>query len=452
MSQPVIEKRNVASKSLADCATLQGAHLIGARMDGFTARPFPGLFEDEVVRGPENLAVIYKDDTLTFAELNARANQLAHYLKSLGAGAETLVGICVERSLDMAVGVLGILKAGAAYLPLDPEYPSARLAFMLDDARPALVVTNSKLADLVSVDSARVVLLDSDGCEIAKQSETNLAEAPSPHDLAYVIYTSGSTGKPKGAMITHGNLANYLLALDYELQITSDDSYLHTASIAFSSSRRQLLLPLSRGAAVIIATSDQRKDPLALFAMIKQRGVTVMDAVPSFWRNCIAVLASLDHETRAPVLDNNLRLMLSASEPLLSDIPRSWFAEFGHPGRHVHMFGQTETAGIVALYHVPSEVSADTRIVPIGRPIANTEIFILDEEQRPCPIGVAGEMYIGGAGVGRGYLNHAELTSAKFIAHPFSNEPGARLYRTGDWARLNSEGQIESAGRRDQQV
>jgi amino acid adenylation domain-containing protein len=452
MPQTVNEKRNLVIEPLADAATLQArAHLRGTRMDHFTERPFSRLFEEQVSSAPNQPAVIYENETLTFAELNARANQLARYLQSLGAGAESLIGICVERSLDMAVGILGILKSGAAYLPLDPEYPQERLAFMVDDARPSLVLTKSTLADLVSGKAARAVLLDSDRARISEQSTANLSAAPRPDDLAYVIYTSGSTGKPKGVMITHGNLANYLLALDHELQITREDLCLHTASIAFSSSRRQLMLPLSQGATVVIATSEQRKDPLALFAMIKQRGVTIMDAVPSFWRNCTAVLANLDGETRSRLLDNKLRLMLSASEPLLSDIPRTWAAEFRHPARHVHMFGQTETAGIVALYRVPSDIGG-ARAVPVGRPIANSEIFILDEGQRPCPLGVAGELYIGGAGVGRGYLNSADQTSAKFIAHPFSDRPGARLYRTGDWARLNADGQIEFVGRRDQQV
>ena len=445
MPQPVTEKQNLEIEPLADAAKL-----CGVRMDHFSRRPFSRLFEEQVSSAPHQAAVICENEELTFAELNKRANQLARYLQSLGAGAESLIGICVERSLDMAIGILGILKSGAAYLPLDPEYPRERLAFMVGDARPALVLTKSKLAYLVTGMATRV-LLDGDRDRISEQSETNLSDAPRPDDLAYVIYTSGSTGKPKGVMITHGNLANYLLALDHELQITRDDRYLHTASIAFSSSRRQLMLPLSQGATVVIATSEQRRDPLALFKMIRHRGVTVMDAVPSFWRNCTAVLANLDDETRSRLLDNQLRLMLSASEPLLFDIPRTWASEFRHPARHVHMFGQTETAGIVALYRVPSDIGG-AGAVPVGRPIANSEIFILDEAQLPCPVGVAGELYIGGAGVGRGYLNSAEQTSVKFIAHPFSDTPGTRLYRTGDWARLNAGGQIEFVGRRDQQV
>jgi amino acid adenylation domain-containing protein len=452
MPQTVTGKKNLGIEPLSDAdALLPGAHLRGARMDHFAERLFSRLFEEQVSSAPNQPAVIYENETLTFTELNARANQLARHLQSLGAGAESLIGICVERSPDMAVGILGILKSGAAYLPLDPEYPQERLAFMLDDARPSLVLTKSTNPPKGKRHQARAVLLDQDWPAISENRDTNLADAPRPDDLAYVIYTSGSTGKPKGVMITHGNLANYLLALDRELQITRDDFYLHTASIAFSSSRRQLMLPLSQGATVVIATSGQRKDPLALFAMIKQRGVTIMDAVPSFWRNCTAVLASLDPETRSRLIDNKLRLMLSASEPLLSDIPRTWASEFGHSARHVHMFGQTETAGIVALYRVPSDIGG-ARAVPVGRPIANSEIFILDEAERPCPLGVAGELYIGGAGVGRGYLNSAAQTSAKFIAHPFTDTPGARLYRTGDWARLNADGQIEFLGRRDQQV
>src|SRR5437879_8929933 len=229
-------------------------------------------------------------------------------------------------------------------------------------------------------------------------------------------------------MITHRNLSNYLLALNNELRISCDDVYLHTASIAFSSSRRQLMLPLSQGAAVVIANSEGRKDPLALSAMIKEAGVPVMDGVPSFWRNCTTILANLDDEERTRLLDNQLRLILSASEPLLSDIPQKWLRKFQHPARHVHMFGQTETAGIVCLYRIPEQLDDENiEIIPIGTPIANTEIYVLDEQQRLCDIGEAGELYIGGAGVGRGYLNCSELNAQKCVPHPFSEQTGARL-------------------------
>jgi amino acid adenylation domain-containing protein len=488
MSNPKIEISRLAPKTTSDVISSSPAQLRGPGIAHFAERPFPRLFEDQVAQEPDKTAVFCDRETLTFGELNARANQLARHLRSLGVGSESLVGICIDRSLEMAIGIIGILKAGGAYLPLDPEYPTERLAFMLADAQPMLVLTRSNLEKRLprkfqsqdhpplplgeelgvraydttdphpnppqkgEGNEPRTVLLDQDWPTISGESNANLSDRPSPDDLAYVIYTSGSTGRPKGAMITHRNLANYLLALNHELKLGRDDLYLHTASIAFSSSRRQLMLPLSQGAGVVIANSEERKDPLALFAMIKERRVTVMDAVPSFWRNCTTILASLDDEERESLLANQLRLILSASEPLLSDIPQMWIRRFQHPARHVHMFGQTETAGIVCLYHIPEQLDENLEIIPIGAPIANTEIYILDERRRLCDIGEAGELYIGGAGVGRGYLNRSELTAQKFIPHPFNQQSCARLYRTGDWARVREDGQIEFAGRRDQQV
>lgn len=452
MSQANFETDRLDAHTPFDTLQTPPSRLTGVRMSHFTERAFPELFEAQVARQPARIALTCDNQSLTYAELNARANQLAAHLKLMGVERDTLVAICIDRSLEMAIGIIGILKAGGAYLPLDPEYPTERLAFMLADAQPALVLTKTKLAAPLSGAHSRLVLLDQDWPVISQNTTANPSDVPSAKDLAYVIYTSGSTGKPKGVMITHGNLANYLCALNNELQISADDRYLHTASIAFSSSRRQLMLPLSQGATVVLATSEQRKDPTALLEMVKQSGITVMDAVPSFWRNCTAILTGLSIADRERLLDNQLRLMLSASEPLLSDIPHTWSAEFGHPARHVHMFGQTETAGIVSLYRVPEDLADEVCVVPIGSPIANTEIFVLDEELRPCPVGVAGELYIGGAGVGRGYLNLPILTAEKFVPHPFNEESGARLYRTGDWARLNSENQIEFTGRQDQQV
>jgi amino acid adenylation domain-containing protein len=421
------------------------AELRGEQLPHFVERSVTPLFEEQVITNPEAPAVICDGHWLTYGELNARANQLARHLRALNVARESLVGICIDRSVDMAIGILGILKAGAAYLPLDPDYPSERLAFMIKDARPAVVLTKSNLVDQFDQQN-RIVFLDREAADIAKNSTSNLDEPPAASDLAYVIYTSGSTGHPKGVMIEHGNLANYLHALNHQLRIAASDRYLHTASIAFSSSRRQLLLPLSRGAAVAIANADQRKDPIALFRMIKDQRVTVMDAVPSFWRNCTTILEGLDETERAELLDNRLRLMLSASEPLLAQIPQTWMARFNHPAEHVHMFGQTETAGIVCLYRISRDFNREG-YVPIGSPIANTEIRILDESGQPCAIGEAGEVYIGGAGVGRGYLHRPELTAEKFV-----EINGSRLYRTGDWARLLGDGRIEFAGRRDHQI
>ncbi len=430
-------------------------HCAGPRIDSFLKTTFVQLFEEKVTSHGHRRAVIAGNETLSYAELNARANQLARHLRTMGATRETLVGICIDRSLDMAVGILAILKSGAGYLPIDPDYPTERLRWMLKDSGVSLVVTNEALQHTLSSGSARLIAVDAERSLVDAYETANLKGGPAPGDIAYVIYTSGSTGEPKGVMIEHASLANYVLALNHELGIEASDRYLHTASIAFSSSRRQLLLPLSQGATVVIAGSDQRKDPVALFEMIKRESVTVMDAVPSFWRTCTAMLRTLPERERTQLLDNQLRLMLSASEPLLSDIPRTWLHQFGHKARHVHMFGQTETAGIVCLHKISvNDIATDNDIdvVPVGRPIANTEIYILDEQQQPVAPGTVGELYIGGVGVSRGYLHRPDLTAAKFIAHPFTDTTGARLYRSGDWARLNAAGEIECVGRQDSQI
>jgi len=445
-----IENLSLESTSTARGPVAGSSQCFGPRMNQFLRQTFPQLFAEQVRRDPGQVAVFSGDAELTYGELNAKANQLARVLRDRGVGRESLVGICIDRSLDMAVGILGILKAGAAYLPLDPDYPEVRLAWLLTDSKVSLVVTKTGLDTRLSTTTVKLILLDACNSQISGNSTADLDEQPEPGDLAYVIYTSGSTGDPKGVMIEHANLANYLLALQLELQLDHTDRYLHTASISFSSSRRQLLLPLSLGATVVVATSEQRKDPLALFAMIKQREVTVMDAVPSFWRNCTDVLVSLDEHTRSTLLDNRLRLMLSASEPLLSDIPQTWMHGFAHPAQHVHMFGQTETAGIVCVYRIPEEDKVQVTAIPIGEPIANTEIYILDEHGQPVPPGTPGELYIGGAGVGRGYLNRPDVSAQKFIEH--SHNGPARLYRTGDFARLTKAGIIEYVGRQDSQV
>ncbi|MEC4813297.1 MAG: amino acid adenylation domain-containing protein [Scytonema sp. PMC 1069.18] len=426
------------------------------------------LFEQLVQRKPDAIALVFEDHRLTYQQLNSRANQLAHYLRTLGVGSEVLVGICVERSLDMVVGLLGILKAGGAYVPLDPSYPKERSAFMLQNSQPLVLLTQESLISELPEHTAQVVCFDKDWHSIAQHSEENLHLTTTPDNLAYVIYTSGSTGKPKGVQVTHANLCHYAQGMGRSLEIVAEDIYLHTASIAFSSSVRQLMVPLAQGATVKIANSEQRKDPRALLAAIKQHNVTVIDIVPSYWRNCIHTLNDLDIETRQALLDNKLRLIVSASEPLLSDIPKQWRFGFKHPARLINMFGQTETCGIVATYPISIQEDERVKIVPLGRPIANTQIYLLDEHLQPVPIGVPGEIYIGGLGLARGYLNRAELTIEKFISNPFrtvedrspkqeakaySSVPTSqRLYKAGDLARFLPDGSIEFLGRRDYQV
>ncbi|WP_254173999.1 amino acid adenylation domain-containing protein [Planktothrix pseudagardhii] len=410
------------------------------------------LFEEQVERSPDAIAVVFEGEQLTYQDLNQRANRIAHHLKTLGVEPEVLVGIYVDRSLEMVVSLLGILKTGGAYVPLDPSYPKERLAFMLQNSQPKVLLTQECLITELPEHTAQVVCLDTDRHLIAQHSEENLNQTATVANLAYVIYTSGSTGKPKGVQVTHANLCHYAQAMSQVLNITAEDVYLHTASIAFSSSVRQLIVPLASGATVKIATSEQRKDPQSLFTTIKQHSVTVIDIVPSYWRNCIHTLASLEPVTKQALLDNKLRLIVSASEPLLSDLPTQWTFGFQHKARLINMFGQTETCGIVATYPIPAQQDEPIKIVPIGRPITNTQIYLLDCHLQPVPVGVPGEVHIGGFGLARGYLNSPELTKEKFIPNPFSQEEGTRLYKTGDNARYLPDGNIEFLGRLDRQV
>jgi amino acid adenylation domain-containing protein len=408
------------------------------------------LFEEQAARTPDNVALVFKDQKLTYAELNRRANQLAHYLQQLGTGPEVLVALCVERSLEMAVGVLGILKAGGAYVPLDPAYPKERLAFILQDAQPSLLLTQENLE--LPEHAVPVVCFNQNWSSTGQQAEENLEITAKAANLAYVIYTSGSTGVPKGVRVAHANLCHYVQAMRRALGVKAKDVYLHTASIAFSSSVRQLMVPLTEGATVKIATPEQKKDPLALFEGIKSHEVTIIDIVPSYWRNCIYALTHLAPESRKALLHNKLRLILSASEALLSDIPTSWTFGLKHQERSINMFGQTETSGIVAVYPIPAEPDNQAKVIPVGQPIANTQIYLLDRHLKPVPIGVPGEVYIGGLGLAQGYFNRPDLTAEKFIPDPFGNEPGARLYETGDLGRYQPDGNIEFLGRSDYQV
>ncbi|EKE99927.1 MULTISPECIES: non-ribosomal peptide synthetase [unclassified Tolypothrix] len=408
------------------------------------------LFEEQVAKTPDQIAIAFAEQQLTYRELNNRANQIAHRLQQLGVGAEVLVGLCVERSLDFVLGILGILKAGGAYVPLDPTYPQERLAYMLQNSQPKVLLTKEFLIKDLPNHSAQVVCLDKDSDLITQQPIENLHQTAVAANLAYVIYTSGSTGTPKGVRVTHANLCHYVQAMQTALGIVAADKYLHTASIAFSSSVRQLMVPLTKGATIVIATSEQRKDPLTLFAEIKQQQVTVIDIVPSYWRNCNHLLSSLKPEVRTNLLDNKLRLIVSASEPLLSDICTQWRFGLQHNASLINMFGQTETCGIVAVN--PIAHNDQIKIVPLGRPIANTQIYILDKYLQPVPMGVAGELYIGGLGIGQGYLHRPDLTAERFIPNPFSEEGGTRLYKTGDLGRYLPDGKVEFIGRSDYQV
>jgi amino acid adenylation domain-containing protein/FkbM family methyltransferase len=410
------------------------------------------LFEEQAARAPRQLAVACRGAQMTYAELNSRANQLARRLRTLGVGPDTVVAISVVRSLEMVVGILGVLKAGGAYVPLDPAYPKERLEFMIADSRPAIFLTHSHLVKDLPDCEAPKLLLDAISYATRNGSTENLSSEHRANDLAYVIYTSGSTGKPKGVMITHGNLGRYVQSMRSATDVSPSDVYLHTASISFSSSVRQLLLPLSVGATVVVATTDEIRDPIALFTTIKQLGVTVIDLVPSYWRNCVDALKSVEPATRTDLLENNLRLVLSASEPLLSDVPRAWKFELNHQAQLINMFGQTETTGIVTTQEIVPRDENNVNIVPIGKPIDGVRIYLLNSQLKPVETSDSGEICIGGPMVGLGYLNQPELTAEKFPHDPFAENSAARLYRTGDRGRLRSDGTLEFQGRIDHQV
>lgn len=442
--------------------------LMGKRSEATDFMGAHQRFEEQALRNPAQMAVACGTNRLSYLELNERANQLAVSLRALRVGPNSLVAIALERSVEMAVAILATLKAGAAYLPLDPAYPVERLAFMLEDSKPQVLLTRSETRSQMPEHTGRTLLLDEltlgekrPSHSVNGNAASNHGGARSSEDLAYVIYTSGSTGQPKGVMITHGNLGSYVESMRAAVGIKNSDVYLHTASISFSSSVRQLMLPLSVGASVVIATTDEIIDPRALFEVVKRRRVTVIDIVPSYWRSCIGALESLPTSSRARLLDNSLRLILSASEPLLSDLPRAWRNTLGHQAEIINMFGQTETAGIVATYPISVNGEMGIDVVPIGRPVNDVKLYLLDNRQAPVPAGVPGEICLGGPTVGRGYLNQPKLTAEKFVHDPFgpfapfapfSETGAARLYRTGDLGRLRIDGTLEFVGRIDSQV
>lgn len=391
------------------------------------------LFESQVERTPDAVAVVFEGQKLTYRELNVKANQLAHYLRSIGVRPEVLVGICVERSFDMIVGILGILKAGGAYVPLDPTYPHERLAFMLEDSSVPVLLTQARLVKSLPKHQARIVCLDTDWEIIERQSEANLISEVKLDNLAYVIYTSGSTGKPKGVAIEHRNA---VALLDWAKQVFNPDDLagvLASTSICFDLSVFELFVPLSWGGKVILA-----ENALHLPALSAALDVTLINTVPS----AIAELLRMDG------IPSSVRTVNLAGEPLPNKLVQQVY-EHNTVQKVFNLYGPSEDT-TYSTYTLVKKGGNEPP--PIGRPIANTQVYILDAQKQLVPIGVPGELYIGGAGLARGYLNRPELTADRFIPNPFSNESGSRLYKTGDLARYLPDGNIEFLGRIDHQV
>jgi amino acid adenylation domain-containing protein/non-ribosomal peptide synthase protein (TIGR01720 family) len=395
-------------------------------------RTFVDLFEEQVARAPDALAAVFEGAQLTYSELNSRANQLARHLRALGVGPEVLVGLCADRSLEMVVGVLAILKAGAAYVPLDPSYPRDRLALMLQDARVSVLVGQESLLASLPHDSALIVELDDPRAFLAYPSQ-NLAPLARPENLAYVIFTSGSTGRPKGVGVAHRGLCNLVTAQALAFDLGPRDRVLQVASLSFDASIWEIAMALGRGAALHLVPRHTLLSTAELAEAIQSRGITAATFPPS-------LLSTLPPEKLT-----GMQTLVVAGEACSQELAARWA-----PGRRFYnAYGPSETT-VCATIH-PCAVN-ETTAPPIGHPIANTRVFVLDHRLQPMPVGVAGELYVGGEGVGRGYLRRAALTADRFIPDPFASEPGRRLYRTGDRVRTRADGRIEFLGRLDQQV
>jgi amino acid adenylation domain-containing protein len=407
------------------------------------------LFEAQVERTPDAIAVVAEGEQLTYAELNERANRLAHYLRRQGVGPEVLVGICMERSVLMLVGLLGILKAGGAYVPLDPAYPKQRLAFMLEDARASVLLTEERLLSSLPEHSARIVCLDRDWGQIKLESETNLPVGAQPLNLAYVIYTSGSTGTPKGVMIQHRSLLNWTTRAQVEYALRPDDRILQFSSISFDTAAEEIYPCLTLGATLVLRSDAMASSIAKLLEKSREWKITVLDLPTAFWHELTWELA-----TQNLKLPPSVRLVITGGEKALPERLSMWHRSVRGDVRLMQGYGPTEVTVVATIADLSKYRIAETALkeVPIGRAIGNAQVFILDEHQQPVPVGVAGELYIGGDGLARGYLNSASLTAERFIPNPFSQSEGARLYRTGDIARYLSDGEIEFVGRLDEQV
>jgi amino acid adenylation domain-containing protein len=390
--------------------------------------------EAQVEKTPQAIAVSYGNDSLSYRELNARANQLARWLRKLGVGRESLVGISMERGLEMVVSLLAVMKAGGAYVPLDPAFPKSRLSFTIEDSELRFLIAGQSSGFADGYDG-KLISMDRDQEAIALESRENLSVQAGPDSLVYVIYTSGSTGRPKGVQISHGALVNLLTSMLAQPGLEPENSLLAVTTISFDIAALELYLPLVSGARCVIASREAASDASQLRALLEDEDITVMQATPSTWK---MLLDSGWHgKSNLKLLCGGEALSRELAAGLLPKARSLW-----------NLYGPTETTVWSAVQPI---TSADGPIA-IGRPIGNTEMYVLDDNFEPVPAGVIGELYIGGAGLARGYLKRPQLDAEKFIANPFVAEPNSRLYRTGDLARYQPDGCIECLGRIDSQV
>ncbi len=398
------------------------------------------LFEAQVERSSDAIALVVEEEQLTYRELNRRANQLAAYLGKLGVGPETPVGFCLERSPEMVVGILGILKAGGTYVPLDPAYPKERLAFMLEDTRTPVILTQQRLIEHLPEHQASVVRIDADWELMTEESEANRASGATAGHLAYIMYTSGSTGRPKGIAIQHRAINRLVFNTNY-IEITPEDRMLLASNSAFDAATFELWGALLHGARLVGVSREAVISPRELAASIRDHGISAM------WLTA-ALFNQMTREV--PKAFGAVKHLLIGGEALDPHRVREALKN-DPPARLVNGYGPTEGTTFTTWY-LAQEAAEGASSIPIGRPISNTQTYLLDRNQQPTPIGIAGELYIGGDGLARGYFNRPELTAEKFVPNPYSERPGARLYRTGDLVRYLPDGAIEFLGRLDHQV
>ena len=399
---------------------------------------FQHLFEAQVAQTPDAVAVVFENQQLTYRELNRRANQLARHLsRNFGVGPETLVGICMERSLEMVVGLLGVLKTGGAYVPLDPGYPPERLALVLEDAKvPVLLTQQPTVSNFkFSIENLKLLCLDSAWETIAQSGDTNPAVASAPENLAYAIYTSGSTGTPKGVAIPHRALANFLHAMRIAPGLNGNDILLAVTTLSFDIAGLEIYLPLTVGACVVIASREVAADGRLLPVALENAGATVMQATPATWRMLIE--NGWLGRPGLKILCGGEALPQELAKQLLEHNTALW-----------NMYGPTETT----IWSTVDKIENKNETLSIGRPIDNTQIYLTDRHGQIVPAGVHGHLHISGDGLARGYLNRPDLTAEKFIPAAFSDTPGARIYHTGDLARYLPDGRLDCLGRSDQQV
>lgn len=419
-----------------------------------TAHEFPKRCLHEHVEAiaassPNEIAVVYEHEQLSYSELNTRANQLAHYLGKRGVGRNTRIGICLPRSLDFAVALIGVLKAGGTCVPLDPKYPDERLSFMLENVEAALVLTERGQLKATSIPpSTEVVIISEQRRNVAAEPRTNPTVGSSPSDIAYVIYTSGSTGRPRGVLLPHAGLVSYTFCAAQQFELRPGDRMLQFCSISFDAALEEIYSTWAAGATLVFRNDDVSLEPGEFLCWVGQQRITAMDLPTAYWHEWVYAMPALQEKVPASV-----RLVIVGGEKASPDAFSTWHKLAGNKVRWVNTYGPAE-ASVVATSYEPKLQPGETppAVLPIGRPVANARVYLLDPDLNLVPVGVPGELHIGGVGVAHGYLNHPQLTTQKFIPDIFSDDPAARMYKTGDLARYLPNGEIEFVGRRDNQV